>query len=192
MTEAVIKIRGEHTFDFTHFTLSDNAQTSIDCTAVVSYNESRDETIITLTPNNSNSIGGSGNSWSIAGVLIRDGVETAVSISSPIIYGGHAVSSTPALPTEIGTSGNKLNVTTDTTRVTGNVGDNVGYVTINGTKYGIFISALGSTDDFEIKANTESSPLAIKVRGLETYGQLIEFYKTDDGTYLMSAINLVW
>lgn len=191
--EAVIKLRGKHIVAGGQLTLLDDTQATVDCSAGSTYSEYSDVTQIIISPTGSNSIGGADSSWSLQGEITIDGNVIGVEIGPLIIYGGHAVSSTPSLPAEIGVLSNKLDVTTDTSSVVGDVGDNVGSVTINGTKYGLFISYIGSTVNFEVKENAESlSPLALIVQGLETYGQSIEFYKTDTGTYVMSAINLSW
>lgn len=96
------------------------------------------------------------------------------------------------MPAEIGDYDSRIIVTTDTETTTASEGENVGSVTINGITYGLYIKAEGSTIDFEIKENEGSTPLPITVHGLNVFGPQIEFYKTDENTYVMSAINLVW
>lgn len=188
----VIKLRGKHIVAGNQLTLLDNNQTSVACSAGATYSEYSDVTQIVISPQGTNAIGGTGSSWSLRGEVTIDGNVVSVELGAPVVYGGHAVSSTPALPTEIGNSSAKLVVSTDTSRVVGNEGDKVGSVIINGTKYGLFISQLGSTISFAVKENAEGSPLAITMVGLATYEQRIEIFKRDDGTYLMSAIDLEW
>ena len=190
--EAVIKLRGKRVVSVGQLTLLDNTHTSVVCSAATTYSEYSDVTQIVIRPQGSNDIGGAGSSWSLHGEVTIDGNVVSVELGAHVIYGGHAVSSTPALPTEIGSSYNMLIVATDTSSIVGNVGDRVGSITINGTKYGLFISYKGSTITFEVKKNASSSPLGLNIVGLVTYGQRIEINKTDDNTYLMSAINLEW
>lgn len=192
LMEAIVKIQGKRDIQNAGFGLMSNDGTSQSCNTSVVYSAYDDVMVITIRPRSSNDIGGPGNTWQIYGDLVVDGVAMELDIKAPETYGGHAVSSTPALPAEIGSSSAKLVVSTDTSSVVGNEGDKVGSITINGTEYGIFISSKGSTVSFEIKENATDTPLPIDVSGLNTYGQRIDFYKTDGNTYIMSAINLVW
>lgn len=192
--QAVVKIRGEHTIDYYSLTLLTNDGATVNCSAEANYSAYSDETVIVIKPGGSNNIGGAGNTWKIEGPMTIEGVAMAISIKAPEqpTYGGHAVSSTPALPAEIGDTNNGISVTTDTATIAASIGENVGSVTINGITYGLYIKAEALAIEFEIKENEGSTPLSITVRGLSNFGPRIEFSKTDQDTYIMSAINLVW
>lgn len=96
LMKAIVKIKGEHTIRDMHFTLLDNDQVSVNCRAVSNYSRYNDETVITISPQSSNSIGGINHSWSISGAMTLDGDEISLDINSsltPMIK--------PTLPTNI-------------------------------------------------------------------------------------------
>lgn len=110
LLEAVVKIRGEHTIDYYSLTLLDNSGISTNCSAEATYSAFSDETVIVIRPGDSNSIGGTGNTWKIEGPMTIEGVAMAISIKAPE-PSVPSIETTPDLPIDLPRSTPGMNVT---------------------------------------------------------------------------------
>lgn len=98
----VIKLRGKHIVAAGQLTLLDNNQTSVACSAGITYSEFSDVTQIVISPQGTNTIGGAGSSWSLSGNVTIDGNIVSVEVTPP--QPSVTITCVPALPDYTGTT----------------------------------------------------------------------------------------